>query len=118
MGLDWFLPPRRGEEDESLASFVERRLGREALERMAQPMIASIYGADPRTLSLSATMPRFLEMERSHGSVIRAMVSRRKGGRIQHGAGEERSDGGRAPGETRRGENGGVSGGGVADDKR
>jgi oxygen-dependent protoporphyrinogen oxidase len=84
MAMDWFLPPRREEGDESLASFVERRLGREALERMAQPMIAGIYGADPRTLSLRATMPRFLEMERSHGSVIRAMVARRKGTGIHH----------------------------------
>jgi oxygen-dependent protoporphyrinogen oxidase len=77
MALEWFIPPRRPEGDESLAQFVERRLGREALERMAQPMIAGIYGADPRALSLRATMPRFLEMERTHGSVIRAMVARR-----------------------------------------
>jgi len=60
-------------EDESLAHFVRRRLGREALERMAQPMIGGIYTADPETLSLQATMPRFLEMEREHGSLIRAL---------------------------------------------
>jgi oxygen-dependent protoporphyrinogen oxidase len=76
VALDWILPARRGGEDESLADFVLRRLGREALDRMAQPMIAGIYGADPRTLSLAATMPRFLEMEQTHGSVIRAMVAR------------------------------------------
>src|SRR4051794_16647084 len=84
MAMDWFLPPRQEESDESLASFVERRLGREALDRMAQPMIAGIYGADPRSLSLRATMPRFVEMERSHGSVIRAMVARRRGAAVQH----------------------------------
>src|SRR2546425_5511932 len=60
-------------EDESLAHFVRRRLGREALERMAQPMIGGIYTADPETLSLRATMPRFLEMERKHRSLIRAL---------------------------------------------
>jgi protoporphyrinogen/coproporphyrinogen III oxidase len=59
--------------DESLAQFVRRRLGSEALERMAQPMIGGIYTADPEQLSLRATMPRFLEMERKHSSIIRAL---------------------------------------------
>jgi protoporphyrinogen/coproporphyrinogen III oxidase len=76
MALDLVLPPRKEEGDESLGSFVLRRLGREALERMADPMVAGIYGADPMTLSLQATMPRFLEMERKHGSVIRGMWAR------------------------------------------
>jgi len=59
--------------DESLAQFVRRRLGREALERMAQPMVGGIYTGDPERLSLRATMPRFLEMEREHRSLIRAL---------------------------------------------
>lgn len=82
MGLELFLPPS-GLRDESLGSFVRRRLGREALERMAQPMVAGIYGADPWDLSLQATLPRFLKMEQEHGSVIRALwsASRRMGGR-------------------------------------
>ena len=50
--------------DESLASFARRRLGREAFERLVQPLAAGIYTADPEKLSLAATMPRFLEMER------------------------------------------------------
>ena len=80
MALDLVLPRSRhngnarGEtEDESLADFVRRRLGSEALERMAQPMIGGIYTADPEKLSLRATMPRFLEMEREHRSLIRAL---------------------------------------------
>lgn len=56
--------------DESLASFVRRRLGREVLDRLAQPLVGGIYTADPETLSLASTMPRFLELERSHRSVI------------------------------------------------
>jgi oxygen-dependent protoporphyrinogen oxidase len=59
--------------DESLAQFIRRRLGREALERVAQPMIGGIYTADPEKLSLQATMPRFIELERKHRSVIRAL---------------------------------------------
>lgn len=59
--------------DETLADFVRRRLGTEALERVAQPLVGGIYTADPERLSLRATMPRFLEMEREHGSLIRAL---------------------------------------------
>jgi oxygen-dependent protoporphyrinogen oxidase len=76
MALDLLLPRRTAREeidDESLAGFVRRRLGREALERMAQPMVGGIYTADPERLSLRATMPRFLRMEREHRSLIRAM---------------------------------------------
>jgi oxygen-dependent protoporphyrinogen oxidase len=72
MGLDLVLP-RGGDPDESLGGFVRRRLGREALERVAQPLVAGIYTADPDDLSLAATMPRFLELERRERSVILAM---------------------------------------------
>jgi protoporphyrinogen/coproporphyrinogen III oxidase len=76
MALDLVLPrhtPSGGVEDESLADFVRRRFGREALERMAQPMVGGIYTADPERLSLRATMPRFLEMERRDRSLILSM---------------------------------------------
>ena len=69
MALDLVLP-RGGGDDESLGAFVRRRLGREALERVAQPLVAGIYTADPEDLSLGATMPRFLETERRHRSII------------------------------------------------
>ncbi|MEO8434393.1 MAG: protoporphyrinogen oxidase [Pyrinomonadaceae bacterium] len=79
MALDLFLPRNSSNGDESLANFVRRRLGREALERVAQPMIGGIYTADPELLSLRATMPRFLEMEQQHRSLIRAMWKNRPG---------------------------------------
>ena len=74
MAAELLLPRRNGNSDESLASFVRRRLGQEALERMAQPMVGGIYTADPETLSLRATLPRFLDMERDHRSLILAMM--------------------------------------------
>lgn len=76
IAADLLLPRRstNGVADESLASFVRRRLGREALERMAQPMVGGIYTADPETLSLRATIPRFLDMEKDHRSLILAML--------------------------------------------
>src|SRR5207253_9490819 len=80
MALDLLIPRRKesnGLADESVAHFVRRRLGREAFERMAQPMIGGIYTADPEQLSLRATLPRFLDMEREHGSGIRAMWKKR-----------------------------------------
>jgi oxygen-dependent protoporphyrinogen oxidase len=70
MALDLVLPRRPGDGDESLASFVRRRLGAEALERVAQPLAGGIYSGDPEKLSLAAIMPRFLDMERRHRSVI------------------------------------------------
>jgi oxygen-dependent protoporphyrinogen oxidase len=76
MALDLLLPRRRdanGSDDESLAAFVRRRFGQEALERMAQPMVGGIYTADPESLSLRSTMPRFLEMERRDRSLILSM---------------------------------------------
>jgi oxygen-dependent protoporphyrinogen oxidase len=82
MAMDLVLPRRVGAEDESLGSFVSRRLGREALERVAQPLVAGIYTADPDSLSLGATMPRFLEMERAHRSLILAL---RRGARQNPG---------------------------------
>jgi oxygen-dependent protoporphyrinogen oxidase len=70
LGLDVVLPRRRASGDESLGSFVRRRLGREALERVAQPLVGGIYTADPDRLSLAATMPRFLALEQEHRSLI------------------------------------------------
>jgi oxygen-dependent protoporphyrinogen oxidase len=78
MALDLVVPRRTATDDESLAQFVTRRLGREALERMAQPMVGGIYTADPQYLSMRATMPQFLEMEQQHGSLIRAMLHRQR----------------------------------------
>jgi oxygen-dependent protoporphyrinogen oxidase len=76
--MDLLIPARRGGREETLAEFVIRRLGREALDQAAQPMIGGIYTADPRKLSLQATMPQFLEMEQKHGSILLAMWKARQ----------------------------------------
>ena len=75
--------------DESLGAFVRRRLGSEALERVAQPLLGGIYAADPDKLSLISTMPRFKEMEKSQRSVIWAMWSeqRRRARKREAGSG-------------------------------
>ena len=78
MGMEFFIPARTENGDESLASFVTRRFGREALDRVVQPLISGIYTARPERLSLRATMPRFLDLEQKHGSVIRGMRKEQK----------------------------------------
>ena len=81
IAMDLVIPRRQptDEGDESLAEFVRRRLGREALERLAQPMAGGIYTGDPETLSLQATLPRFRDIERQHRSVILGLRNRRNG---------------------------------------
>lgn len=75
--MDLLLPrPAPQHEDESLANFVRRRFGRELLTRVAQPLAGGIYTADPERLSLAATQPQFLDMEREFRSVIRALRHR------------------------------------------
>jgi oxygen-dependent protoporphyrinogen oxidase len=74
MACEPWIAPRQAEvEDESLASFVTRRFGREVLERVAEPIVAGIYTARAENLSLRLTLPRFLDMEMREGSVIRAL---------------------------------------------
>ncbi len=78
MALDLFIPRRERDTDEAVAHFVRRRLGTEAFTRMAQPMIGGIYTSDAENLSLQATFPRFLEMEKAHGSIIKALRAQKK----------------------------------------
>ena len=78
MLAEYFVPARRDGADESLADFVCRRFGREAFERLVQPLVGGIYTADPEKLSLKATLPRFIDMERTQGSLIRAAIAERR----------------------------------------
>ncbi len=78
MGLDALIPPRRDNGDESLSHFVRRRLGAEALDKIAEPMIAGIYVADAENLSLQSTFPRFLEMEKKYGSLLGGVLAQKR----------------------------------------
>jgi oxygen-dependent protoporphyrinogen oxidase len=96
MAMDLILPRGPKQDDESLASFVTRRLGREALDRIAQPLVSGVYTSDPQNLSLRTTMPRFLEMEKKHRSIILAMWREQQAARngSQAAGQKSRSDGG------------------------
>jgi oxygen-dependent protoporphyrinogen oxidase len=78
MGMEALIPASAEPGDESLASFVTRRLGTEALDKLAAPLIAGIFAADPEKLSLRSTFPIFLDMEQKHGSILRSMLARKK----------------------------------------
>ncbi|MFC0212621.1 protoporphyrinogen oxidase [Paenibacillus chartarius] len=73
--LDLMLPRRSSNEDESLGDFLERRLGREVLDRIAEPLLAGIYAGDTHALSLRATFPQFHEIEKKHRSLILGMIA-------------------------------------------
>jgi oxygen-dependent protoporphyrinogen oxidase len=81
MAFEYFLPPRPPDGDESLAGFVRRRLGQEALEKIAEPLLAGIYAGASHEMSLLATFPRLRELEITHGGLIRGMLAQRQGRR-------------------------------------
>lgn len=71
--LDVLIPARKTAGDESLASFVRRRLGRELLDRIADPLVAGIHAGDSERLSMDSLLPQFVAYERKYGSVIRGL---------------------------------------------
>jgi len=78
MAQEMFHPPRAASCDESVASFVERHYGAEVVDRLADPLLSGVYGGEAANLSVRAVLPRFAEMERTHGSLGRAMLDARK----------------------------------------
>ncbi|QDV67117.1 Protoporphyrinogen oxidase [Rosistilla carotiformis] len=67
-----FVKGKADDADESLQSFALRRFGREAFDRLIQPLVAGIYTADASKLSMQATMPQFVALEAEHGGMVRA----------------------------------------------
>jgi oxygen-dependent protoporphyrinogen oxidase len=77
MAREWFFKPRLGP-DETVASFVERHYGADLVDRLVDPLLAGVYGGEASELSASAVLPRFIEMERTYGSLGRALLAARK----------------------------------------
>jgi len=74
LGLDFLLPPRSSEEDETLGGFISRRLGRQTYERLIEPLMSGIYAGDGDRLSLLSTFPYLRDWEQRHGSLARAAL--------------------------------------------
>lgn len=83
MAKELLHPPRAVDQDESVAAFVERHYGSEMVDRLADPLLSGVYGGEAANLSVRAVLNRFVEMERTHGSLGRAMLAARK--RMSHG---------------------------------
>lgn len=79
MGLDLILPGARkaAHEDESLGSFVSRRLGRKAYENLIEPLMSGIYAGDGDKLSLLSTFPYLRDLENNYGSLARGALAMR-----------------------------------------
>ena len=73
MAMDLFLPRGSESGDESLGAFIRRRVGREALEKIADPILGGIHVSDAEQLSLTSTFPRLKELEKRHRSLILGM---------------------------------------------
>ena len=75
---EWFYRPTRTDSDVTVAEFVERHYGTELVDRLADPLLSGVYGGEASQLSVRAVLPRFVQMEASHGSLGRAMVAARR----------------------------------------
>jgi len=71
------LPPAPGQDDESVAHFVSRRLGREVYENVVEPLMSGIYAGDGEQLSLAATFPQLRQLELKYGSLIKGLLASR-----------------------------------------
>src|SRR5215208_5429030 len=77
MGLDFIQPPKSVDGDESLGTFVSRRLGREAYENLIEPLMSGIYAGDGDQLSLASTFPYLRDLELKYGSLARGALQMR-----------------------------------------
>jgi oxygen-dependent protoporphyrinogen oxidase len=76
-GLELVVPRRRGSGEESIREFASRRFGAEAYRWLIEPLLSGIYAGDGAKLSMDATFPQLVELERRNGSLLRAMLSAR-----------------------------------------
>lgn len=75
---EWWVPAN-GHANESVAEFVRRRLGPEAVERLINPLVAGIFAGDAAQLSLAAAFPKMAALEKNHGGLLRGALSIRRG---------------------------------------
>lgn len=76
--MEPLVPGRTDDGDESVYDFARRRIGREAADFLVQSMVSGVYGGLAEQLSLQSCFPIMSEMEREHGSLVRAMIARKR----------------------------------------
>ena len=75
---EYVIPRRTEEADESLADFVRRRLGQEALDRLIAPMAMGVYGGDPERMSIRSCFPTIYKLEQEYGGLFKGMFGKMK----------------------------------------
>ncbi|HEX7879844.1 MAG TPA: protoporphyrinogen oxidase [Candidatus Eisenbacteria bacterium] len=80
------VPRRRSSGEESIADFIRRRLGGEALDWLAAPFVSGVYAGDASRLSVRHALPRLAAWEADHGSLFRGMIAARRQGGAPRGA--------------------------------
>lgn len=89
MGLEWFRRPAAAPpEDRSVAEFIADHYGKEAVEYLAEPLLAGVYGGDPERLSVTSVLTRFVELERKYGSLTKGVLAARRNARREQGTAE------------------------------
>jgi len=78
MAREWLSDGGNQNHDESVADFVRRHFGQEMVDRVAEPLLAGVYGGNADKMSVRAVLPRFAEMERESGSLVRATLKARR----------------------------------------
>lgn len=86
MAAELFSVARKNAADESVGEFVRRHFGQEMVDRVAEPLLAGVYGGNAEHLSIRAVLPRFAEMEREHGSLVRATLKAKSKNKSQLGS--------------------------------
>jgi oxygen-dependent protoporphyrinogen oxidase len=77
MGMELLRAPKQKPEDESVAEFIDEHYGAEAVDYLAEPLLSGIYGGDPGALSVTAVLPRFVELANRYGSLTRGVLLER-----------------------------------------
>ena len=78
VGIEYLIPPRRDDADESVESFVVRRLGRGMYEKLAEPLLSGISAGDGARLSMATMFPQLRSLEREYGGLVRGMLASRR----------------------------------------
>jgi oxygen-dependent protoporphyrinogen oxidase len=80
MGLDFFRPPGDPKPDRSVEDFLLDHYGQEAIDYLAEPLLAGVYGGDPREMSVKSVLTRFADIEDKYGSLTRGVLASRRPG--------------------------------------
>jgi protoporphyrinogen/coproporphyrinogen III oxidase len=75
MGLEIFRQPHGPQPDRSVYEFLLDHYGEESIDYLAEPLLAGVYGGDPRQMSANSVLARFVDIEAKYGSLTRGVLA-------------------------------------------